>query len=119
VTAADFRAAFPLFEDEEEPSVERYIALAAPYFDVGRWGGFYSEGLGNMVAHYLLVAKSDAKLKGADDGGSAVSKTVGSVSITRSGALLERQADDPFMSTPYGRRYRQLSRKVGMGAVAV
>lgn len=116
MTASEFKAIFPAFVATNDDTVSAAIALAAPWFNVDRWGRFYSEGLANWVAHKLTVdAPSNA---GANNGGGdATDKQVGSVRISRGETLLKAQMDDPFMRTAYGQRYRYLAGLAGMGAV--
>ena len=116
MTAAEFITAFPKFAEERVPDIDRHIAAAAPLFDVVRWANLYSLGLGNYVAHMLVVEKADLPKVGSTN---ALSKTVGSVSVTRSAQRLEAEAADPYQRTQWGRMYRYYARQVGMGAVAV
>jgi len=117
VTIAEFKAIIPALGGETPDTVNAAIALATPYFNVARWGGFYTEGLANWVAHTIVTGKPGFAATLASDG-AQTDKQVGSVRVGRSAALLERQADDPFLTTGYGRRYRYLAKLAGMGAVA-
>lgn len=117
MTAAEFKAIFPAFVSTNDDTVSAAIALAAPWFNVDRWGGFYSEGLANWVAHNLTVNAPGYAAANAG-AGDATDKQVGSVRISRGETLLKAQMGDPFMRTAYGQRYRYLAGLVGIGAVA-
>ncbi len=120
MTAAEFKVLFPGFALETDARVTAVIALAAPYFDVTRWGTFYSDGLGNWVAHRIVVDNAEAaQSTSLVDAGDATAETFGRISTTRSPELAKMEAVDPYMRTTYGRRYRHLCRLVGLGGVVV
>lgn len=117
MTVAEFKAIIPALNGETPDTVNAALALATPYFNVARWGGFYTEGLANWAAHTIVTGKPGFAAALASDG-AMTDKQVGSVRVGRSAKLLERQVDDPFLTTGYGRRYRYLSRLAGMGSFA-
>lgn len=121
MTPAEFKARFPAFASEADERVQDFIDDADPYFDVDRWGGFYSAGLGYFVAHKIVLANVAA---GQGTSGKAtatdiLTKKVGEVEIQRDTGLLNLQAKDPFMRTLYGQEYKALALQVGIGAVSV
>lgn len=118
MTAAEFKALFPQFTSETDARVLVFIGLAAPYFDVSRWGDFYTDGLANWVAHSIVVANAEA-LQATDevDADDATTETFGPISTTRSSEAAMASAKDPYLRTSYGRRYAYLRRLVGMGGV--
>lgn len=118
MTPSEFKVLFPAFADEDEGRIAIVIASAKPYFDVARWGAFYSDGLGNWTAHKIALANA---LAGQGSGSKTLSsdiitKSVGDVSVGRDSALLNMSAKNPFMRTIYGQEYSRLARQVGMGA---
>ena len=117
----DFRTAFPAFAAETDPTIQRWLDASVPFFDVSRWDTLYPMGVGNWVAHQIVM-DSAATAAGAGaaaaNAGDATSKQVGTVRVDRSQELLSKQMDDPFMRTIYGQQYRHLARLVGLGAVA-
>jgi hypothetical protein len=115
VTPSEFKAAFPAFTNTPDPTVQRHITAAAPYFDVDRWGDFYSDGIGNFVAHKIAMENAAAANVGAGD---ATLKHVGSVIVQRDGKNVGMQMRDPWLRTIYGQEYRRLSRLIGMGGAA-
>ena len=123
MTPAQFKALFTQFAAEDDDRVQGFLDLAAPYFNVERWGAFYTEGLANLVAHSIVTANAEQAAFAAApnqlQAGDVVGKTVGAVSVTRDGQLLNKQAADPFLRTTYGQRYVYLRRKAGMGGIAV
>lgn len=120
MTPADFIAAFPAFKDTQVPDIQRHLNASPPYFDVDRWGGFYNEGLGNWVAHRLIVEKrhaasqNDVALKG-----DVTSEETQGITTARSSAVLEAVVLDRYKATTYGQEYRRLSKRVGLGALTI
>jgi hypothetical protein len=116
MTAADFKAAFPVFKDEIDTLVTAQIAASVPYFDTTRWGAFLAEGQGCWVAHMIVIGKSDGLAVEAND---VTNRVTEHYNFTRSTDMVNKQGADPFLRTVYGQRYRYLARQVGMGPVAV
>lgn len=120
MTPSEFRSKFPSGEFDDttalpDETVQDYLDLATPYFNVSRWGNWYSEGLANHVAHRIVVDQA-RKARGLKvDTGAVTGKTVGRVSIQYDGALLMKQAKDTWLTTDYGRRYAELRDLVGKG----
>jgi hypothetical protein len=117
MTPTEFKAIIPALSGETPETVNAAIALAAPWFNVSRWGGFYAEGLANWVAHKIVTDKPGFAATLASDG-AVTDKQVGSVRVSRGESIIKAQQDDPFMTTGYGRRYRYLANLAGMGAIA-
>lgn len=118
MTAVEFKVWFPEFTSTADATVSLWLTRADPWFDVTRWDSFYSEGLANWVAHQLTIAARQAAetAAGGVGPGDITSKSVGDVSVTRSAAIVERQASDPMLRTTYGQRYAELRDLVGIGA---
>lgn len=120
MTPSEFKALFPQFTSETDARVQIFIDLAAPYFDVTRWGDFYSEGIANWVAHSIVVANAEATAStSVIDADDATTETFGRISTQRSPDLAKMAAKDPFLRTTYGKRYAYLRRMVGMGGAVV
>lgn len=121
MTPAEFKAIFPSFDGETDARVQYAIDSAAPFFDVARWENLYTQGLVNYVAHTLTMTAVAAVVVGGVAGVSdvATTKKVGDVSVTKSDAMVEKLAKNPYLRTVYGQEYYRLSRMVGMGAIAV
>jgi hypothetical protein len=123
VTPTEFRACFPdgdfavsgdaTLTDEY---IQKFLTLAAPMFNVARWGALYSEGLSMYVADRIQVSKL-RKLAGLAqlDSGNMTSKNVGPVGASYDSQILNKQAGDSLMGTAYGRRYCELRDMVGLG----
>lgn len=117
MTPAAFRLLFPAFIDATDTEINAAIALSTPYFNVGRWGEFYQQGLTNFIAHEIVIALSDDMSQAAND---ILSEDRPTLKFTRDSALLNLQAKDPFMRTKYGQKYQSLVRTyVGVGAMVV
>lgn len=99
--------------------IQKWLTLAAPMFNVARWGALYSEGLAMYVADRIQTGKA-RKARGLTqvDSGNVASKSVGPVSVSFDSQILNKQADDNLMGTPYGRRYCELRDMVGLGGTA-
>lgn len=120
MTPSEFKAFFPQFTLETTERVQSFLDLAVPYFNVPRWGDFYSEGLANFVAHSIVIANFEATQSTSQTNANDVTeKHVGPVGMSRDSALLNLQAKVPFMRTTYGQRYMYLRRKIGLGGFAV
>ena len=120
MTAAEFKAAFPVFTSTPDATVDLVISAAAPFFNVGEWDDLLTDGLGNYVAHKLTM--QGLSLTGAmASAGAGASKTVGRVSISSSQGAVGIMMADPFQRTIYGQTYAALARQVGAmaGPVAV
>ena len=110
---------FSAFSAEEPDTIAKWMVKAAPFFDVARWGAFYSEGLGNWVAHRIVLSNQRATMPtNRADSGNMISKTVGPVSASYDSLLINAQAKDPYMRTSYGQEFCRLRRLVGMGGFA-
>ena len=122
MTPSEFRDQFPggEFNDTSllpDGTIQRYLDLSAPAFNVRRWGNWYSEGLANCTAHRIVVDQA-RKARGLKvDSGATTEKHVGPVGTTFDGNLLNKQARDTFLTTDYGRRYCELRDMVGKGGI--
>ena len=121
MTPSEFRFQFPDgdFDDRSlypDTYVQRHLDLAAPKFNVARWGRFYSEGFACYVANAIVVGKTRAS-KGALQATNNLmtEKHVGPVGASFDPALLMMQAKNPDMATSYGQRYCELRDMVGKG----
>lgn len=118
MTPADFRAAFPAFEDAGNDDVQRHLdaSISEGVFNITRWGKRYNAGLGNWVAHRLLVEKrhamsqNDAALKGDVTG-----EINNGMTTMRSPDILKMVVLDRYNATSYGQEYLRLARRTGMG----
>lgn len=122
MTATEFKAWFSggQFNTVANSTVTAYLTRATPYFNVTRWGRWYSEGVANWVAHSLIVDAAEATESITEiDSDDSVADSIGPISSNRSAANVELMAKDPFMRTNYGRRYCHLRRLVGMGGAVV
>ena len=118
MTPSEFQGQFPdgEFDSLDGNYIQKFLDAAVPFFDVGRWGLFYSEGLRNYVAHTIVVSKARAARGIAQmDQGNTTEKHVGLVGKTMDSELINKQATDTFMLTDYGRRYCELRDMVGLG----
>ena len=119
MTPSEFKVWFPSpspFADLDDEQIQPYLTRTTPYFNVGRWGGFYSEGVANLAAHFIVMSNTVATAGiTAAVAGDVVSKTVGPVSVSKSGELVAEEAHDPFMRTSYGQEYCRLRDQIGLG----
>ncbi len=119
MTPSEFKAWFPApsaFASMTDGAISPFIARTVPYFNEARWGDFYSEGVANLTAHFIVMNTVTAAAGvTAAQAGDVVSKSVGAVSVSKSGELVAEAAHDTFMRTPYGQEYCRLRRIVGLG----
>jgi hypothetical protein len=119
MTPTEFTTMFPQFASKAS-AVPAALAEAALF--VGEaWAELAPLGVGNYTAHKLvwdavtageLITAFDADVR-------AISKTVGRASLSRSAELLKLAWEDTFNYTKYGRRFRELQRLAGAGAISV
>lgn len=120
MTPVDFKNAFPVFSDEDDATIQRHLDESVSFFDVDRWGGFYLKGLGNWVAHEIVMEDFlGATPATAGMSLDATGKTVGRMSARYSDKMAELKAKNPYMRTVYGQVYYNLAVKyVGIGGTA-
>jgi hypothetical protein len=116
MTPAQFYAAFPAFKNTPVSDVQRHLDDADRLFDIPRWGADYLAGIGNVVAHLIVIESKGALFSGV--AGDITEKQVGSVRIVRSPVLMSKMLDNPFNRTIYGQTYLYYARRVGIGAIA-
>lgn len=121
MTPSEFKTQFPEFAAETDARVQLFIDLAAPYFDVDRWGDLYPYGVAYYVGHELALANAQAAQGGSVQAmtNDTLTKKVGDVQVTKDTGLLAKQADNPFYRTLYGQKYLYLRKQVGMGSLSV
>ncbi len=121
MTPADFKIRYPQFANVDDARVQFFIDDSVPYFDVPRWGAFFTRGVAAWVAHVVVLDQFQSAQTGAaaalNVGQS--SKRVGDVAVSQDPGILNLQAKDPFMRTIYGQEYVRLRRIVGSGGLAV
>ena len=119
MTPSEFQAQFPdgEFAALEDAYVQKFLDLASPMFNVSRWGGHYSEGLANYIAHSIVMSKARAARGLQVDGGNVTEKHVGPVGESFNGELQVLMAKDTYMRTDYGQRYCELRDLIGLGGM--
>lgn len=121
MTPAEFKVWFPEFTSEDDERVQLFLDNSDPWFNTSRWGAFYPEGVANFVAHQLTLANWNARnaTKGRQMASNLSKEKAGEVEVMYDAALLDMQANNPYMRTTYGQRYYQLAQMIGTGGVAV
>jgi hypothetical protein len=119
VTPSEFQGHFPDgdFDTLDGEYIQKFLDLAVPRFNVARWmaTGKYSEGLALCVAHKIVMSKTRAARGLLVDSGNVSEKHVGPVGQSINSDILNKQVDDPFLLTSYGRDYAALRDRVGLG----
>jgi hypothetical protein len=107
---ADFRLAYPLFAEESDADIARWIISAGFHVDDVRFDTRYAEAVGYLVAHFAVTEKADRAAGMTESAGDITSASImtahGQVTQSRSPASVLRIMEDPFQATVYGRRYR-------------
>lgn len=120
MTRAEFIAALPAFENVKATAVEAELAAADPLFTMATWGNFYTIGLTNYVAFWLVqkgfLPAAAPNLAIAND---VTDKQVGQVRVGRSAAIIQKKMENPYMSNVYGQTYWFYAERVGLGGIAV
>ena len=120
MTPSAFRLRFPAFAALSDSTIQNVLNRAIPFFDVGRWGAFYAEGLANWVAHNLIVdAFEGGQPIDQVDGNDATAEHFASISTVRHPEILLLSVNDPMYRTTYGQRYVYLRKRVGLGGAVV
>lgn len=119
MTPEQFKARYPQFSTEGVARVQMFLDEAATEMDEARWGEHFARGHGLLTAHNLTLANQESATANGAVADLTTQKKVGDVSVSRSEAMLQAQADDPLMRTTYGQEFKRLRRLVGVGAWAV
>jgi hypothetical protein len=117
VTPTEFKAFWPDgdFDALDGSYIQKFLDAAVTHFDVVRWGTRYLEGLACFVAHKIVISKA-RQAKGLQvDTGNVSEKHVGTVGMGFDGQILNKQAEDPYLLTSYGREYAALRDRIGLG----
>ena len=121
MTAASFQTAFPEFGQDNPAVITRWITAADEEFDAWWWGGYLDRGMGNWIAHQVVMEKARNVAGAQAMAGDVTTKTMespaGRVSVSRGN--VEAQMKNPFMRTIYGQEYFRLAGLVGMGVLSV
>lgn len=122
VTPASFRTHFPEFTVAKYPDtvVQFWIDLAVKMLVVSRWDTVLDQGIELYVAHNLAVGSAVSASGGSTvggGGGPVSSKTVDKVSVTYDVSSVAIEDGGDWNATSYGRRFLQLSRMIGAGAI--
>jgi hypothetical protein len=119
MNSATFKARYPQFATN--PNIETYLSEALLF--IGEAYEEYADmAQGLYAAHYCAIeAEEQARATAAPSATFArdvVSKGAGKLNITRNAAMLQKQSEDPWMSTTYGQRLCWLRGQVGRGVLA-
>jgi hypothetical protein len=119
LTVDQFFATMPAFKDASVADVQRLITTHDRLFNISRFDEVndYVWAASNVVAHYLTLEDRNAKGVKAP-AGDITDKMAGRVRVVRAASILEKQLDNPFLATPFGREYLLCLRKARVGAVA-
>lgn len=118
-TSSEIKQRYPAFASVPDATIQMAVGDALPWFDEIRWGDFYAQGVAAFVAHMLAQDQASAKSSSAGSAGPVAMKKVGDVQVQYAIPTFSKATDSFYASTPYGQRYLQLRRLVGLGAVAV
>lgn len=115
----EFKAAFPEFADADDSVITFWLEIAKDLVSERRLGGLYKRVLFLYVAHKMALHVQNEKAiaggqAGFTDGGVAMTKKVGELSVTyRSNAAYENAGE--FALTSYGRAYWDIVWLFGAG----
>lgn len=127
MTVTDFKALFPEFGASTYDDRIQALLDAAPLLDADRLGNQLNFATGNWVADKLSVQDFTIKygVGGALGSSTSTEKRVGEVSIKSSQSHSQSSTTGTDSGgggaglTMYGKRYRDLLREAGMGALVV
>jgi|GEM_PF-2926389 hypothetical protein len=116
VTPSSFQAQFPEFASLTAAQIQFWLDQSDSFFDATRWDDLLDLGVSYWVAHQLVSATQDAAVQVTDD---TVQQKAGDVSYQRDSTLVNRIADNPYLSTSYGKKYLYYMKFVGAGGIAL
>lgn len=112
MNANAFRDTFPEFDcDTTDAAIGFWSGIAEATVDADRWGDTYDAGVMLLTAHYLQLEKN-----GGGDAGVIASKAVGAVNVSFDNSTTLKNGGD-YLRTSYGKRFANLARLFGAGAV--
>lgn len=112
MNANAFRDAFPEFDcDTTDAAIGFWAGIAESTVSSDVWGETHEAGVMLLTAHYLQLEKN-----GGGDAGVIASKAVGSVSVSYDNTTALKSGGD-YLRTSYGKRFSNLARLFGAGAV--
>ncbi len=120
---ATFRILRPGLNDPQgypDALIQHYLTLGAAVFNTPRWADYYTEGLCDWTAHYVVVQKRNAEAlaRGAVSGnaiGRITSKSVGGVSVNYDVSGTTEEDGGQWNTTTYGSALLRMARMVGAG----
>jgi uncharacterized protein DUF4054 len=115
-TYAQFIAQFPEFANISASVVNNWLGLAVPFFNQPRWDDMLTLGVLYWVAHQIQSAMANASQPLTDD---TDMQKAGDLSYSRDSKLMNAEADNPYLTTAYGRQYWKYARLVGTGGIAL
>jgi hypothetical protein len=119
-TIQQFRDENNAFADRDkypDPTVQRFLNVAASTLDVNRWGEYWVLGIYNWTMHML---KMGDLAKGPGGGiGVVTSKSLGPGSIGYDNNMGAEANAGQWNMTMYGRLFIYYARLVGMGGVQI
>lgn len=126
VTVANFREAFPVFQDDLQymgPEIQFWIDLGLRLTNIERWGDIAYFGLQLFVAHNLALEAQNACGGGSGGPGGVVGiltgGTIDKVSYQRDASAAMDPKAGHWNLTSYGMRYRRLVLMIGAGPLQV
>lgn len=113
-TPAQFKARFPIFDDQDDPRIQIFLNEAGSSVD-RTWNiNDYQVAIMYLAAHLLATDNSDEGSEveiGPAGGGAIASESFGgglSVSYTTGASAGDAASNSKYGSTEYGRRYYNL-----------
>jgi hypothetical protein len=116
VTPSSFQAQFPEFASTPQTLIQTWLTASVPFFNTDRWDDLLDLGVAYWVAHQIVAAQQNAAAQTTDD---TIMQKEGDVSYQRDSVLVNRIADNPYLSTPYGKQYLYYMKFVGAGGIAL
>jgi len=126
VTAASFRATFPVFASTTtypDPQVQLWLSVAVQQVNAERWGTLTDMGVSLYVAHQLVLEQKASMGASSGAPGSTVgilsSKSVDGVSASYDVSASTEKDAGHWNLTTYGTRYWRFSKMMGAGPMQI
>ncbi len=118
ITPAEIKSRFLSLNSVEDAHLQVLIEDTRPFFDIHRWGSFYSRAACLLVAHFWTMQQK------VDKGETSpvhqiTARKAGEVQLNYASPSPLEMQDAWLAATSYGQQYLSLRKQVGFGALVV
>ena len=118
ISSTDVKQRYPELAAVSDNVINLAITDTTDFFDLARWGNFYTKGHCALVAH-IVFGEQSATLGASAKSGALSGQSADGVSVSYAVYTPLNYNESYYMSTPYGATYLSLVKIVGSGATCV